>query len=84
MSNRAKDLRREQAKERQAAYDQLSLQQKLDRLPPPPHCEKQRAKLLSQMSPGKKPASVTEETIEENDVGNLKAKDRRAAERKGE
>jgi hypothetical protein len=35
------------AKERQEAYDKLTLQQKLDKLPPEPQAKKQRARLLS-------------------------------------
>jgi hypothetical protein len=38
--------RRLAAEERQAKYDALTLQQKLDRLPPEPHASRQRAKLL--------------------------------------
>lgn len=40
-------LRKSDAKERQEAYDKLSLQEKLDRLPAEPHAAKQRARLLS-------------------------------------
>jgi hypothetical protein len=41
---RAKDL-----KERQDAYDLLTLEQKLAKLPPEPRCAKQRAKLLTKI-----------------------------------
>jgi hypothetical protein len=37
--------RRKRAEERQAEYDKLTLQQKLEKLPAPPHAAKQRAKL---------------------------------------
>jgi hypothetical protein len=37
--------RRKSAEARQAEYDKLTLQQKLDKLPPEPHAAKQRAKL---------------------------------------
>ena len=39
--------RREEAIERQAAYDLLTLEQKLAQLPPEPFAKKQRAKLLA-------------------------------------
>ncbi len=39
--------RRARAEERQAEYDKLTLQQKIDRLPPEPHAAKQRARLLA-------------------------------------
>ena len=41
---RAKDL-----KDRQDAYDLLTLEQKLAKLPPEPRCAKQRAKLLAKI-----------------------------------
>lgn len=55
MSNRGlpitkyiKDRRRKEAEQRQAEYDKLSLQEKVDRLPPEPHAKRQREKLLAQ------------------------------------
>lgn len=42
-------VRRKAAEERQAAYDKLTLEQKLAKLPPEPHAAKQRAKLLKQL-----------------------------------
>ena len=42
-------LRIAEAKERQEAYDKLSLEEKLAKLPPEPLCAKQRAKLLSKI-----------------------------------
>jgi hypothetical protein len=44
--------RQTEAKERQAAYDQLTVQQKLDRLPPN-GAKKQRARLTAQLTPTK-------------------------------
>lgn len=44
------ERRRKEAEERQTAYDTLSTQQKLDRLPPEPLCKKQRAKLLARLA----------------------------------
>jgi len=41
--------RKAEAEERQTAYDGLTIQQKLDRLPPELYCAKQRGKLLSQL-----------------------------------
>lgn len=52
--------RRKRAEERQAEYDKLSLQEKLDRLPPEPACKKQRAKLLSAIEESKKPKAKQE------------------------
>lgn len=37
--------RRKRAEDRNAEYSKLTLQQKLEKLPPPPHAAKQRAKL---------------------------------------
>ena len=41
--------RRARAEERQAEYDKLTLQQKIERLPPEPAAKKQRARLLAQL-----------------------------------
>lgn len=41
------NLRKEDALLRQAAYDELSLEEKIARLPPEPHAKKQRNRLLS-------------------------------------
>lgn len=38
---------RKEAAERQVEYDKLTLQQKLDRLPPAPQADRQRAKLTA-------------------------------------
>lgn len=45
--------RRASAEARQAEYDKLTIQQKLDRLPPPPQAARQRAKLLKQLEASK-------------------------------
>lgn len=52
--------RRKRAEERQAEYDKLSLQEKLDRLPPEPACKRQRAKLLKAIEDAKKPQPKAE------------------------
>ncbi len=52
--------RRKAAEERQAAYDKLSLAEKLAKLPPEPKAAKVRAKLLAQMNTKKFTASVSE------------------------
>jgi hypothetical protein len=44
------ELRRKEAEERQLLYDQLTTQEKLDQLPPEPHCAKQRKKLLARLA----------------------------------
>jgi regulator of protease activity HflC (stomatin/prohibitin superfamily) len=41
--------RRARAEERQAEYDKLTLQQKIERLPPEPAAKKQRARLLAKL-----------------------------------
>lgn len=81
-----KARRRSQAEERQAAYDLLTTQQKIDTLPPEPFAKKQRTKLLLRLAQESKP-KTSEQAIErdnENSKEHLKAKDRRAKERKGE
>jgi len=40
-------LRKEGVRERQEAYDKLTLDEKLAKLPPEPHAAKQRARLLA-------------------------------------
>jgi hypothetical protein len=52
--------RRKRAEERQAEYDKLTLQEKLDRLPPEPAAKKQRAKLLKAIEDAKKPQPKVE------------------------
>jgi hypothetical protein len=47
-------IRRQAAQERQAAYDLLSIEEKLSRLPPEPACQKQRARLQPQLSSNQK------------------------------
>ena len=42
-------FRVKESKERQEAYDLLTLEQKLAKLPPEPKCAKQRAKLLAKI-----------------------------------
>lgn len=41
------NLRKEGVKERQEAYAKLTLDEKIARLPPEPHAQKQRARLLA-------------------------------------
>ena len=48
-------LRKSEAMERQTAYDQLSIQEKLDRLPSDPEkCKKQKVKLKAVLDQRKK------------------------------
>lgn len=49
------DRLRKDAEARQKEYDALTLQQKLDKLPPEPHAAKQRAKLMAQKGGKSKP-----------------------------
>lgn len=44
-----REVRRQQAEARQAEYDQLTVQEKLARLPPEPHAARQRARLVAQL-----------------------------------
>ena len=55
VTKQIKELRRKFAEERQAEYDKLTLQQKIDRLPPEPGAKKQRARLLALLEESKKP-----------------------------
>lgn len=48
-------LRKEGAKERQAAYDLLTLEQKIAKLPPEPEAKKQRARLQAALEKSKQP-----------------------------
>ena len=41
--------RRDAAEKRQAEYDKLSTQEKIDKLPPEPGAKKQRAKLIKKL-----------------------------------
>ena len=50
-----RQFRRTEADKRQKEYDKLTLQQKLDRLPPSPKADKQRKRLMSQLN---KPVST--------------------------
>ena len=73
--------RRAEAEARQAEYDKLTLQQKIDKLPPEPQAAKERAKLLALKN---KPATklATEVEVSEEKKHGLTAKERRAQEKK--
>ena len=51
--------RRAQAEARQKEYDKLTLQQKIDRLPPKPFAAKQRTKLMGLLSGQKEKPEVS-------------------------
>lgn len=53
-------FRRQEATERQTEYDKLSLQQKLERLPPEPLCAKQRTRLLTMIEKQNQPKPAKE------------------------
>lgn len=55
-------LRKEEAKERQEAYDKLTLEEKLAKLPPEPGAAKQRARLLSLLEKKNQKAETQEKT----------------------
>lgn len=59
-----RERRRNAALKRQAEYDKLSLQEKLQRLPPEPHCAKQRNKLLLLVEAQTKQKPVQSEQVE--------------------
>lgn len=73
--------RRAAAEERQAEYDKLSLQEKLERLPPEPQAARQRAKLLALKNKPAEKQAATEVSTEEKKHG-LTAKERRAQDKK--
>lgn len=50
--------RKAAAEARQVEYDKLTIQQKLEKLPPEPKAARQRAKLLKQLEAEKKQSSV--------------------------
>jgi hypothetical protein len=70
ITKQIKEQRRKFAEERQAEYDKLTLQQKIDRLPPEPGAKKQRARLLALLEESKKPkqAQKTEAKVEKTDA----------------
>lgn len=57
--------RRARAEERQAEYDKLTLQQKIDRLPPEPAAKKQRARLLAQLQKQQEKATQAQADAEQ-------------------
>lgn len=62
VTRQMKESRRKQAAERQAAYDALTIEQKLAKLPPAPGAKRQRAKLeaaLSAVKTNNKTATTT-------------------------
>ena len=61
-----RERRRKQAELRQAAYDTLSTQQKIDRLPPEPFSKKERAKLLARLAEESNPKRT--KAVETNKV----------------
>ena len=56
-------LRKEWALERQTEYDKLTLQQKLDRLAPEPHCKRQRDRLLALLEKDRAPKAKVVEDV---------------------
>lgn len=93
MSSRKKPITRQileqrqrEAAVRQEEYDALTLEQKLERLPPEPHAARQRARLLGQPTP--RPVNSEGQFVkfgdkekEVSDKPKMKAKDRRAQEK---
>lgn len=61
-------FRREEATQRQTEYDKLSLQQKLDRLPPEPLCAKQRTRLLALIEKQNQPKPVKETGLAKGEI----------------
>lgn len=68
---------RKEAEERQAEYDKLSVQEKLDRLPPEPACKRQRDRLTQLLN---KPTATAEAPASPAKAKSLKAKERRSQE----
>jgi hypothetical protein len=82
-------FRREEAAKRQADYDKLSIEQKLakldEKLGPGQGAERQRARLMAQLEKKLNPTPAPEKEVpatEESEKQHMKAKDRRAQERK--
>lgn len=61
LTKQMRSERRKFAEERQAEYDKLTLQQKIDRLPAEPAAAKQRARLLRLLEESKKPKPEVKE-----------------------
>lgn len=82
-----RDRLQKEAEARQAEYDKLSIQEKLERLPPEPQAQRQRTKLLAQLE-GKnaKPKKQIENQIVEENIEHkhLKVKERKAKEQKSQ
>jgi hypothetical protein len=70
---------RKEAQERQEAYNALSIEEKLAKLPPEPQAQKQRNKLLAQLENRDKPVEKQEHPAKEK----IKAKDRKSKESRG-
>lgn len=49
ITSRIREERRKRAEERQAEYDKLTLEQKIERLPPEPRAKRQRDRLMSEL-----------------------------------
>lgn len=92
-TQRVIENRRKEAEDRQALYDKLTLKEKLERLPPEPQAKKVRAKLLAQASKPNTASGLGKVMLEssstkevnvssETEPKKLKAKDRRAQEKK--
>ena len=80
-----RERKRKDAQARQSEYDSLTIQQKLDRLPPPPHADRQRQKLMAQLDQKHKPLTsiqgeITLASTEESPIP--KVKDRSKQDRK--
>ena len=56
------NLRKESARERQEAYDKLTLEEKIARLPAEPHAAKQRARLQAALEKQKAPKPEPQKT----------------------
>lgn len=69
-------FRRTEAEKRQAEYDKLTLQQKIDRLPPAPAAKRQRDRLLGLVN---KPATVTKLAELATPVANTVSADEKSA-----
>jgi len=87
VTRQIKEQRQREAKVRQDEYGALTLQQKLDKLPAPPAALRQRTKLESQMRKPAKvevvlPAEVETEVDSSDEPKKLRAKDRRANDKK--
>lgn len=76
-----KDRLKNEANIRKENYDKLSIEEKIAKLPPEPHSQKQRTKLMAQLE--NKTKKLAPKQSEETEAP-MKAKERKSKESRGE